>query len=484
MKTSIKKLPDSKVEIIIEISASDFDRYLKQAALDLGKEVKMKGFRPGHVPEEIIEKQVGKEGIMEEAAEKAIKESYARAVTENNLEAIERPKVEIVKLAPQNPLVFKATTTVLPEVELSDYKKIATSIKKKEISVKDEEIKETLKKLQHSRAKLIALPREAKKGDFVEIEYQCSQIGGGEKKKDSFVLGKGSLIPGFEESLEGMKAGQEKEAKLTLPEGHFVKDLAGKELVFQIKMISVFKMELPELDDRFAKSLGEFKDLESLKKNIEEGIKMEKEREAREKHIGEIMEKIINSMKWNIPDILIKSEKERLFQEFKQNFAQNPQISFSDYLAKTKKTEDEVKDSLSEPARRNIKTFLVLKGISKAEKIEVPEKDLEQEINEILKRAPETAKKNLDLERIKQYTKERMINEKIFQLFQTVEPINGSESTGVGLTLVKKIVEMYDGKLWVESKAGEGSTFFFTLSQQKVNSEGSKIEAGVAESKA
>lgn len=436
MKTSIKTLPDSKIEILIEISAEDFiNRYCKRAISDLGKNVEIKGFRPGHIPPEILEKEIGQEKILNQAAQEAIKEKYTQAVIDNNLEVIERPEIEILELprptsplaqskaggAPKNPLVFKAKTTVLPEVELPDYKKIAPSVKKKKILIKEEEIEETIKQLQSSRAKLIALNRKAQKGDFVEIEYWSPQVEKGKKKKDAFILGKGYFIPGFEEKLEGMKAGEEKEEfSLTMPKNHFMKDLAGEEVKFKLKMISVFKMELPKVNDRFAKSLGDFQDLASLKQNIREGLKTEKEREAKERLRQEILEKIINSVNWNIPEILIEAERERIFNNFKQSFTRNPQISFQDYLNKAKKSEEEIKKSFSEPAQRNIKTFLILREISKKEKIEASDEEVNQEINKFLKNHPDfkKAQKELDLESLKQYTKERIINERVFQLLE------------------------------------------------------------------
>jgi len=420
MKTSIKKLPDSKIEILIEIPADDFDRYYKQAVLDLGKNVEIKGFRRGRVPSDILEKEISQEEILNQAAREAIKKEYVRAVIDNNLEVIDRPEVEILKLALKNPLVFKAKTTVLPEIKLPGYKKIASPVKRKKVLVEKEEIEKTIKQLQTSRAKLIALNREAQEGDFVEIEYRSSQIEKGEKKKDAFVLGKGHFISGFEKELKGMKTGEEKEFSLTMPEDYFVKNLAEQEIRFEVKMTSVFKMELPEADDQFAKSLGDFQDLKSLKENIEEGLKIEKERETKEKLRREILDKIIDSVNWNIPKILIEAEKDKLFAGFKQNLSQNSQISFEDYLVKIKKTEEEVKESFLEPAQRNAKTFLVLKEIAKKENIEISDEEVNQEINEFLKRYPDLkqAGKNLDLEKLKHYTKERITSEKVFQLLE------------------------------------------------------------------
>ncbi len=420
MKTSIKTLPDSKIEILVEVSAEDFNYYYQRAILDLGKNTEIKGFRPGHIPPDILEKEIGQEKILNQASQEAIKERYSQAVIDNNLEVIGKPEVEILKLALKNPLVFKVKTAVLPEIEIADYKKIASSVKEQKSPVKEKEIEETIKWLQKSRAKLSVLNRESQKGDFIEIEYQSPQVEKGEKKKDAFILDQGHLIPGFEGKLEGMKAGEEKEFSLTVPENYSIKDLVGKKIDFKLKMIGVFKMELPEVNDYFAKSLGNFQDLNSLKQNIKKGLEVEKEREARERLRGEILEKIVSLMKWNIPEVLIEAERDRLFANFKQNFSRDPQVSFNDYLTKAKKSEEEVKKSFSEPAQKSIKTFLILREIAKKEEIKVSDEEVNQEIDKFLKNYPDfkKAEKNLDLEKLKEYAKERVTNEKIFQLLE------------------------------------------------------------------
>ncbi len=420
MKTSIKTLPDSKIEILIEVSTEDFNYYYQRAILDLGKSIKIKGFRSGHVPPDILEKEVGQEKILNQASQEAIKERYNQAVIDNNLEVIGKPEVEILKLAFKNTLIFKVKTAVLPEIEIADYKKIASSVKEQKSPVKEKEIEETMKWLQKSRAKLSVLNREAQKGDFIKIEYQSPQIEKGEKKKDAFILDQGHLISGFEEKLEGMKTGEEKEFSLTMPENYSIKDLVGKKIDFKLRMIGVFKMELPEVNDHFAKSLGSFQDLNSLKQNIKKGLEVEKEREARERLRGKILEKIVSLMKWNIPEVLIEAERDRLFANFKQNFSRDSQVSFNDYLIKAKKSEEEIKKSFSEPAQKSIKNFLILREIAKKEEIKVSDEEINQEVDKFLKNYPDfkKAEKNLDLERLKEYARERVTNEKIFRLLE------------------------------------------------------------------
>jgi len=420
MKTSIKKASNSKVEILIDVSSEDLDNYYKKALSELGKDLKIKGFRPGNAPTNIVEERIGKDAILNHAAQIAIQDKYVQIVKENDLEVIERPKVEILKLALGNPLKFRVEAIIMPEIELPDYKKVAGSVKSEKVSIKDKDIKEALKWLQGSRTKLIALDREARKGDFIEIEYSSPQIENDNSKKDGFILGKGHTVPGFEEKLEKMKSGEEKGFSLDVPKDYSVKELAGEKVEFKVKIVSVLKTELPEINDEFAKSLGKFENLASLKKNIEEGLKMEKQKKAKEKLRREIIDRIINSIKWEIPDSLVQAERERIFADFKQSFSRNPQVSFEDYLKKTKKSEQEIEKSLLEPAQRNVKTYLILKEISKKEDIKVSDQETKKGVDEILENNPSIKEKGkeLDLERLRQYTRERITNERVFQLLE------------------------------------------------------------------
>lgn len=425
METSIKKLPKSKIEIQIELSSSEFEEYHKKAILKLREQAEMKGFRKGKVPLEIIEKETSPIEILNQAAELAIKESYAKAVEKENLEIIEKAEIEILKIAKSNPFIFKAKVSVLPDIILPDYKKIASSFKEKEVLTEEKEIKDALSWLLKSRAKFTALEREAKKGDFVEIEYFSLKIDGGEKKKDSFLLGQGHFVAGFEEKLEGMKAGEEKEFSLILPKDKIKKELAGEKVFFKVKMKSVLKMELPEFNDEFAKSLGNFENLAALEKNIKEGIKKEKEMKEKERNRSEILEKIAEPIAWDLPDSLLEAETERLFQDFKFSFSENAGVSFEEYLKSAQKKEQEIKESFLKLAEKNIKSFLILRKIAQNEKISISENEINEEINGQIKNysGNNPAQNKLDLERIRHYTEDRIKNEKVFRLLESFSKI-------------------------------------------------------------
>jgi len=420
VKISIKKLPKSKLELKIEVPVEEFDKFYQRAIFLLGKDIKLTGFRKGKIPSEILEKEIGKEKILEKATEEAIREIYLKAVFENKIEVLGKPKIEILKLAPKNPFEFKIVVYVFPEIKLPDYKKIASEKERKEISVSEEEIKETLSFLQRSRAKFTPKDLPAEKGDFIEIEYASPQIEGGRKIKDRFFLGKGGFLAGFEEKLEGMKKDEERNFSLKIPENHFQKSLAGKEISFKVKIISVQKVEIPELTDEFIKSLGKFKDLPDLKKSIFEGIQAEKKKTELERIRNEILTEIIENSEFEMPEILIEQEKNRYLEELKIRIPKIFKIDFQQYLSQIKKTEEELKNSYQKTAEREIKKALILKEIKKKEKVIASEDEVSKMANEILSNFTLKEAKKIDPKILKEYTRERIEDEKVLNFLESL----------------------------------------------------------------
>jgi len=421
MKTSLKKLPKSQVEIEIEISAEEFNGYIDHALLHLQEHIKVDGFRQGQVPKKILEEKVGEENLLMEAGDLAVKDSYSKFVLENNIEPISKPEVQILKVAKGNPFSFKIKTTILPDIKLADYRKIASQIKKKEISVSQEEIDDSLEYIRKSRAKFSQLDSPAQEKDFVQIEYESPQIkqfSSSEnqgKIKDEFILGEGRLIHGFEKNIVGMKAGEEKEFSLVFPKDSPQKDLSGKEVNFKVKLITVQKVELPELNDDFAKSIGKFDNLDSLRKNVKEGIAMEKEVQEKQRKRSEILERIADKSEVEIPEVLVESEKERIFNNFQEKITQNFKITFKEYLASIKDDEQTLKNSFLKEAEKKVKNFLILREIGKKENILVEEKEIEEEANKMMKNYSIDVVKKIDINELKEYIKEVIYSEKVFE---------------------------------------------------------------------
>ncbi len=396
MEKKVNKLDKSRVEISCQMDWLEFEPYLEKALSSLGKNATVKGFRPGKAPRKAIEREIGKDKILAEAAQLAVQEEYSKVVKEQDLEPISPPQAEILKLAQDNPFSFKIKVEILPEIELPDYGQISSDIVKKEVKVEEKDIESTLQWLQQSRAQFKDLARPAQKGDFVRLKYQSPQLENNKEFVDGFVLGKGSLVKGFEENIQGMKAGEAKEFSVEFPKDYFRKELAGKKADFKLKIEKVQEMELPKLDDQLAKTLGDFKDLEALKKSINQGIEKEKVIEELHKRREEILEKIAQQCKFELPESLLVLEREKA-------------------LKALEKPTEEQKEQAKELAEKRVKNFLLIRAIGRKEKIEVTDKESEEAASQFLANQPETVQGQIDLNQLEEYYKGVLYNQKTLE---------------------------------------------------------------------
>ena len=445
------KLKNSQLELEFELTAEEFAEHFEHAVEHLKHHVKIDGFREGKAPASMVEDKIKPESLLMEAGDIAVKETYSKYILENKLEPVGSPEVSIIKIAKGSPFIFKAVITVLPDVELPDYKIIAKAVKGQEISVTDEEVQDSINYLQKTRAKFTLKNDVAEKKDFVEIKYSAKEINSGKEVDDKFILGEGGFMAGFEDGIVGMKAGEEKEITVKFPESpafgrtafgrkdlagrlERVLPLAGKEATFKIKMISVQKIELPEINDEFAKQLGRvartsseagvpdiaFDTLVVLKESIKEGIILEKTEAEKQRVRTDILDKITEKAKFEMPESMVEYEKERLLEDLKNRISQSIKISFEEYLASVKKTEEEIKETYQKEAEKRLRGFLVLREIGKKENIEVSDKEVEEDVNENLKIEKFKNLKQVDINQLKEYTKGVIKNEKIFQLLENL----------------------------------------------------------------
>ena len=465
MQVSIKKLPKSKIELTCEISSADFAQYLDKAVENLAKELEIKGFRKGFVPREIAKNHLSQKEILEEAVNLAVNDTFPKAIKENKLEVIDLPKVEVLKIAPQNPLVYKVLVSVLPEIELPDYKEISTEINnrnkealERKLKVEEKEINDAILRLQKSRAKYITVSREVRAGNCIKIKLkiknlprtvpealargQISKISEGQlfrdrEKVDLFnqgaevggieehegILGSGYFLPDFEKELLGMRAGEQKSFLQEIPINHINKELAGKTLDFEVKMNLVQEVELPEINDEFAKNLGDFESIQNLRQNIAEGIRTEKEEKEKQKNRQELIQKIARESRLEIPDILVEKKTEQEIFNLKQNIEASG-LNFQQYLEELKKTEDEFKKDLHFGAENQVKIALVLHRLAEVERIEVSEEEIKEKVAQYLKRSSDDSKyqnikmSRIDPERLKLYYEDAIKNEKTFKLLE------------------------------------------------------------------
>ncbi len=426
----IKELPNSEIEIKLNIPWEKWKKYYDKAIQKLSQELKVEGFRPGKIPAKIVEQKVGKESILHQAAEEAIQENYAEIITKEKIEAIGAPRVELLKLAEGNDLEYKITTAVMPQVELGKWeekiKKINQKNKPKKIKIADKALEQELEKLAKSRVKLVTVNREARKGDNVQIDFDVLQKGviieNGSSKNHNLILGNGVFIPGFEENIIGMKAGEEKEFNLKFPENYHAKHLAGKESQFQVKMKAVQKREVPKIDDEFARSLGKFKNLQELKNSLKEGMEKEEENKIKNTHREKIIETITNEMQVTIPKILLDEELHKMMHEFEAQLQQTG-MNLDDYLKQINKTKEDLQKGWKPQAEKRIKAALALEKLAKVKEIKVPSEEIEEEMNKTLQRygGVKNIEKNVDMRRLYEYIKATLQNEKVLQWLEEMK---------------------------------------------------------------
>lgn len=428
MKFERKNLPNSEIELQIELDPSEWGEFINEARKELSNNLKINGFRPGHAPKELAEKEIGLGKILEKAADLAVKKTYVDLITEKNIEVIGVPEIQVLKAAADNPFEFKAKVAVMPEVKPGDYQKIAKKTKprkKEEIKVEEKEVAKALSWLQKSRTKFITTRRPAQKGDRVEINFVAKKDGqlieGGESKNHPLILGEGHFVPGFEDNLCGLAEGAEKKFSLVFPEDFSAKELAGSLIDFEAKMNLVQEPQIPELSDEFIKSLGSFSDLPALKRSLEERLIIEKEERAKEIWRAKTLQEIVRDSEMELPEILIKSETEKMIQEFKASLAEMG-LEMEIYLQNIKKILPELKEEWLPKAKERVRSALVLREIARLEKIDISPAEVEEEINKILARYPdlETVKNQIDTEQLMEYAKGRLKNERVFQFFENL----------------------------------------------------------------
>lgn len=411
MKYEIKEATATKKKVEIEVSAEDFNNYYSQTLKKISADAEIPGFRKGKVPENMVEKRVTKEGVLSEAAEIAIRESWAKFLAESKEEAISQPQVEVIKIAKGNPLVFTAEFEILPEIKLP--KLDSAKVEKSSVEVTDQEVEDAIKWIQQSRAKYSEKISGAEDGDLVEFTFSCLDIENDPEKKDRIVLGKGHYIEGLEDTLRGMKREEVREFETQHPQ-----EKKEKKIKISVKVDSVKKVEIPEINDEWVKGLGAFNTVEELKKDIKEGIKKDKEVVEIQRVREESIKKLIEKTEIEVPKTLIKREQDFMLNNIKERCLSELKINFEEYLKQVKKTEEEITKELEEIAKEKVKGFLVLHQIVKDEKIKVTEEEISQKIEEMLNQYPnkEEIKKTMDEVQVRLYIEDELKREKAFNL--------------------------------------------------------------------
>ncbi len=389
MNVNITTKPKSLVSLVVEVPWNEVQPYLIQAGRAWSEEHPVPGFRKGQVPFDIIEKRLGREALLDMALEILISHTYLKAVTEQRLDTIGQPQVEMRAKDFEKPVQYEAVVAVIPEVKLSPWEKI--SVARNKVSVSGEEIEKIFEDLRRLRVTDRVVDEPAAKGHKVTFHYRLSQdhvaLEGTPLGDTDIVLGETPVLPGFSEQLIGMKAGEEKRFSTRFPDSWSRKDLAGRLVDVELKVKHVAHIDLPSLDDDFAAKLGNFKTMAELRDSMRANVQLEKE-DTEERRVGSAAVDALVKMSLfgSVPDILIDAEITRIQDEIAYEVRRQG-IVYEDWLKKLGRTEQDLKQELQPQAEARVKATLALRALSKSEQIVPEEKELLEEVEHILQHA-------------------------------------------------------------------------------------------------
>lgn len=386
MSVSVEKLEKSMAKLTITVSAEDFTKALDKAYTRQKNRIQVPGFRKGHASRQIIEKMYGAGVFFEDAANFAINDSYPDAAKECGEKICSRPTIDITQIEEGKDFIYTAEVALEPPVELGQYKGV--EIEKVDVKeVTEEDIDAELKRQQNANAKITDVTdRPVQNGDMIKLDFDGSIDGtpfdGGKAENYDLTVGSGSFIPGFEEQLVGMNAGEEKDVTVTFPEDYHAKDLAGKEAVFHCRVNSIREKKLPELNDEFADEVSEFDTLDEYKADIKKNIEVKREEDAKTRRENEAVDAVIKNATIEIPEAMMRTQEEELADQMAQNLRYQG-MNLQDFLKYTNMSEEQFITSMQPQADRTIRTRLTLEAVVKAENIEVSDEEFDEELQKI-----------------------------------------------------------------------------------------------------
>jgi trigger factor len=427
-----EKIAGSKMKINFTLDASEFDKFVKKVAEELSKNMSVDGFRKGKVPFDVVKKEAGEDKLLYEAGEEAVKHYYVDYIVNNNIEAVGQPEVKFQKIGFGEDLEVEIEVAILPEVSLKDnWKKAISEVNEKHkdgsAEATEEEIQHELNTLANQRAKISTVDREARQGDQVQVDFQVFKdnvaLEGGTAQDHQLTLGQGRFIPGFEENLQGMKAGEEKDFDLQFPEEYHQKHLAGQTAKFKVKMKNVQQRDLPEINDEFASGIGKFQSLQELKDNIKKGLEEEKKKQAQQAKNRDIIEALVKNSEIELPEVLIDKEIEGMKSELESELSRMG-LDKNSYFSQMGTTEEEMtKQWREKEAPNRVKAGLILRKLSKEEKLEPSKEDVQERATAILQQyqvMQGEKQENLDIQKIYESVKSELSNEKVLEYLATL----------------------------------------------------------------
>ncbi len=418
MKTKLKKLSDSRVEVTVTLDKEDLKPAREKALEKLAKEVKVEGFRKGKVPTEVAKKFIPENDLNAETVDFAVRTTVISAFQKENKSPLVLPSVNVTKYVPEELVEYTATADIIPEIKLGDYKKLG--VKKEVAKVGEKEIKEVLENIATSFAEKKVAKKAAELGDEVVIDFVGKKDGeafkGGSAKDYKLSLGSKTFIPGFEDGIVGHEPGDKFDLELTFPKDYGVKELAGAKTVFEVLLKQVNEVKKPAIDDKLAKKCGPFKSLDELKKDIEKNLASQNEYKLEEKFKDDLIKALVKKSTIPAPEILIDDQVKIIRDDMTRNAATQG-LSFEEFLERNNETLENWEKEARKIATERVKASLALQTLAVEQKITVSD-DLVTakiaELRDVYKKSPE-ALKSLKDPNVKMDIKNRMVIEKTLE---------------------------------------------------------------------
>jgi trigger factor len=407
VKTTVEELPESRVRVAAEVTPQEVQRRVNEAAGKLGRDLRMPGFRKGKVPAPVVIQRVGREAVLDDAVRATLPRWYVEAIDEAGLKTVGEPDVELGDLpAEGQPLTFTIEIGVRPTATIGDIAKI--DVTKREAEVDNAAVDEQVETLRQQLGRLETVEKVAENGDYVVIDFKGSIAGedgerdyfsGGEGRDHLLELGSGQFIPGFEEQLVGLKAGDEKTVELTFPEDYgSAPHLAGQPAQFEVTVNEVKAKQLPELDDDFATEAGGFDSIDELREDIASRMREADERKIEAEFREAALDAVVDGATVEIPDSLVDARSKELWDQMLHSLSHRG-ITKDAYLRIAQKTEDELLAEARPDAEQALRREAVLAAVIEAESIEPSDGDILDALQDTALQqgvAPEKLRKRLE----------------------------------------------------------------------------------------
>ena len=399
MTATWEKKEGNEGVLSVTVPAEKVDKAIDQAFKKVVKQINVPGFRKGKVPRPIFEQRFGVEALYQDAVDILLPEAYGEAIDETGINPVAQPEINVTQIEKGKDFEFEATVTVEPEVKLGDYKGL--EIEKQETDLSDEELQESIDhQLGHLAEMVVKEDGAIENGDTVNIDFDGyvdgEQFEGGQAEGYDLEVGSGSFIPGFEEQLEGLKTGEEKDVVVTFPEEYHAEELAGKEANFKTKVNEIKYKDVPELNDEIANELdSNAETVDEYKENLRKRLSEEKAQDAENVEKEEAINKVTENTTIDIPQAMIDTELDRMVQEFGQRMQQQG-LNLETYFQISGQDESQLREQMKDDAEQRVKTNLTLTAIADAEDIEVSDDDIDKELEKMSEQF------NISVEDIKQ----------------------------------------------------------------------------------